>query len=460
VLNCHCREPKSLITGGRRYSFNLAGSLNLFKGCTTTEGRHDFVTGSRVCGPNVFSQCSASGSHSDIGPHHRWAMGTLYDGISSDGQINVQDRDDMGTGHGWAGANQVFWNCKGSSSVCQSPWTSAKNYNFGFKGIKASGARAGRPDGEWIGQNVSGIFPASLYEAQLDHRFYGTTIFSAISQLEQINDSTFRMLFTLPLDPTQIITENFSIGGSAGLASHPFTLAQDSDYSVVFTFSGIGILPTFSTIVVNAENLSSKDGQVNGGLTEALFFEPDKRPVVDGPGLIVDNESAEVWVSTSKPGQVYLAKFGSNPSTKSDLDSLVKINLGRMEEAPEANVTVPLYSKGLSRGYYYYYAVDMDLRISAPGKNLLWVNETGPVSTMDGITETGFLAYQMNNQLVVDPPNENLFSLEVIDIAGKLIARKDRVSGLRLIDLHGEKGIFILRMYSGTKVSTLKIGMY
>ena len=56
--------------------------------------------------------------------------------------------------------------------------------------------------------------------------------------------------------------------------------------------------------------------------------------------------------------------------------------------------------------------------------------------------------------------NPDTFSLEVIDIAGKLITRKDRVSGLRLIDLHGEKGIFILRMYSGTKVSTLKIGMY
>jgi hypothetical protein len=75
VLDCHCREPKSIITGGRRYSFNLVGSLNLFQGCTTTEGRHDFVSSSRVCGPNVFTYCTASDTHSDIGPHHRWAMG-------------------------------------------------------------------------------------------------------------------------------------------------------------------------------------------------------------------------------------------------------------------------------------------------------------------------------------------------------------------------------------------------
>ncbi len=30
------------------------------------------------------------------------------------------------------------------------PWTSAKNYNFGFIGKKESGYRSGRPDGEWI----------------------------------------------------------------------------------------------------------------------------------------------------------------------------------------------------------------------------------------------------------------------------------------------------------------------
>ncbi len=79
VLNCHSKEQKSVITGGRRYPFQTSGSLNLFKNCTTTEARHDYATGARVCGPNVFTGSSASNTHADIGPHHRWAMGTLYD---------------------------------------------------------------------------------------------------------------------------------------------------------------------------------------------------------------------------------------------------------------------------------------------------------------------------------------------------------------------------------------------
>jgi hypothetical protein len=92
VLDCHSLDPKSQITGGRRYSFNNDGQMNFFVNCTATEGRHDYVTGARVRGPNVFYNCSATNTHADIGPHHRWAMGTLYDNITTDGEINVQDR--------------------------------------------------------------------------------------------------------------------------------------------------------------------------------------------------------------------------------------------------------------------------------------------------------------------------------------------------------------------------------
>lgn len=170
VLNCKCLEAKSKITGGRRYSFNCNGQLNLIKNCETTEGRHDFVTGSRVCGPNVFTQCTASNTHSDIGPHHRWAMGTLFDVIETDGTINAQDRGNYGSGHGWAGANQVLWNCMAAKISCQSPWVSAKNYAIGCHGTKSAGRYPDRPDGEWEGFNKQYLEPESLYEAQLVNR--------------------------------------------------------------------------------------------------------------------------------------------------------------------------------------------------------------------------------------------------------------------------------------------------
>ncbi|MGF1925121.1 MAG: hypothetical protein ACQUHE_13155, partial [Bacteroidia bacterium] len=76
VLDCKSLAPKSIITGSRRYSFNNDGQLNLFVNCFASEGRHDFVTGAKVRGPNVFFNCVAKDAKADIGPHHRWSVGT------------------------------------------------------------------------------------------------------------------------------------------------------------------------------------------------------------------------------------------------------------------------------------------------------------------------------------------------------------------------------------------------
>ena len=170
VIDCHSLDLKSQITGGRRYSFNNNGQMNLVMNCSANEGRHDYVTGARVRGPNVFFNCTATNTHSDIGPHHRWAMGTLYDNIVTDGEINVQDRGNWGSGHGWAGVTQVLWNCKVKNATVQNPWVNGNNYAVGVHGKKTEGRLRGRPDGLWEGQNQGGLEPASLFEAQLKAR--------------------------------------------------------------------------------------------------------------------------------------------------------------------------------------------------------------------------------------------------------------------------------------------------
>ena len=170
VTDSKCLDAKSVITGGRRYSFSVNGQMNLVKNCESTEARHDYVTGSKVCGPNVFFNCTTRNAHADIGPHHRWATGTLYDNIDTDGQINVQDRGNMGSGHGWSGANQVVWNCKVKEAAVQNPWSSAKNYCIGLTGNKYPGHFKDRPEAEWEGLNKPGLQPASLYQAQLKNR--------------------------------------------------------------------------------------------------------------------------------------------------------------------------------------------------------------------------------------------------------------------------------------------------
>ena len=157
-------DPVSVITGGRRYPFNIGGQLILVQRCMARDARHAFAVGARVPGPNVFLDCKAERNYATSEPHHRWSVGGLYDNVSA--PMATQDRQWMGSGHGWAGANYVVWNSTGSL-VCQQP-PIAQNFAIGFVGTKSKGAFA-RPDGWWesFGRHVA---PRSLYLQQLEDR--------------------------------------------------------------------------------------------------------------------------------------------------------------------------------------------------------------------------------------------------------------------------------------------------
>jgi len=163
VQDCACLDPVSQITGSRRYSFAInRGQLCLIQRCHAREGRHDFVMSSTVPGPNVFLDCTAEKTHDDAGPHHRWSTGVLYDNlILPDGKINIRNRGNAGSGHGWAGANQVVWNSTAASMIIENPPT-AKNYAIGC---------ITKPQGNGIFESLNQrVAPRSLYLAQLSDR--------------------------------------------------------------------------------------------------------------------------------------------------------------------------------------------------------------------------------------------------------------------------------------------------
>jgi hypothetical protein len=164
VQDCTCLDPISQITGGRRYSFAMNNcQLCLVQRCTGRNGRHDFVMGACVPGPNVFFDCRADHTHADSGPHHRWSVGTLYDNIDlPDGELNIRNRGNLGTGHGWAGANQVCWNCVVKKMIVENPPT-AQNWAIGCKVKDRTG------NGIWVSVDRP-LAPKSLYLAQLKDR--------------------------------------------------------------------------------------------------------------------------------------------------------------------------------------------------------------------------------------------------------------------------------------------------
>ena len=171
IEDCRSIDPVSVLTGGRRYPFNVNGQLILHLRCYSRDARHSYVVGSHVCGPNAFVDCVSERDHATSEPHHRWSVGGLYDCVKAN--MAFQDRQYYGSGHGWAGANYVAWNCEGSL-ICQQPPT-AQNWAIGFVGQRKKGAFEPRTDGYWesLGQHV---VPRSLYMKQLEDRLGGEAV--------------------------------------------------------------------------------------------------------------------------------------------------------------------------------------------------------------------------------------------------------------------------------------------
>lgn len=173
VQDCRSLDPVSIITGSRRYAFVLAGAqLSLVQNCYTHKDRHQFVTQARTLGPNVFVDGWSNTAYSDAGPHHRWGVGAIWDQVTVNGNsLNVQNRGNSGTGHGWAGANEVVWNCAATGGfIVQNP-PGARNWLIGSIGTIRTGTM-------WVGPHDPGtydahganVFPNSLYYAQLQDR--------------------------------------------------------------------------------------------------------------------------------------------------------------------------------------------------------------------------------------------------------------------------------------------------
>ena len=170
VENAVSEAPVSIITGSRRYTFATDGQMVLFQNLRADRGRHDYVSGRMVAGPNVWHSATSTNMQNDIGPHFHWAAGQLYDGISASaeagGQFSVQNRGPLGSGHGWSGSAVTFFNC---ASQCTSSTGSCRD---GFR----VDTPAGGTGSNWcIGCVADARIPENLYRGGYVGNIYGLT---------------------------------------------------------------------------------------------------------------------------------------------------------------------------------------------------------------------------------------------------------------------------------------------
>lgn len=190
VDSCKMLDAKSTIDGSRRYSFNVDGQRNLVQNCTAKSGRHDYVNGSRTCGPNVFYNSTSTLQLNDIGPHHRWSTGILFDNLTGNGSMNVQNRLDSGSGHGWSGGQIMFWNCTAGKMIVQDPPSDQRNWAIGCKSTTITNV------GGWTTESLGtiesqGTFITaipSLFQAQLNERLSNSLSVKEVKVENEINN--------------------------------------------------------------------------------------------------------------------------------------------------------------------------------------------------------------------------------------------------------------------------------
>jgi hypothetical protein len=176
-------DPNFEVVGGNHYAFDFgSGGMNLFQRCYSDKSRHAFTSGSTPVGPNVFLDCLAENGANDSGPHQRWAVGTLFDNTSDD-LIRIQNRTDSGSGHGWAGAQQMIWNGTYDEIVVQAPF-GAMNWSVGAVGTVIQGSFSPSEPNGLIASEAIPVSPRSLYLQQLEDRL-GTAAVEAVTVTPQ-----------------------------------------------------------------------------------------------------------------------------------------------------------------------------------------------------------------------------------------------------------------------------------
>jgi len=173
VIDCQNLNPVSELGGYRRHAFHTAGQQTLFVRCFSEKGRHDFSTGWRTAGPNVFLSCETLGSYDFSGPTESWSTGVLMDNVKVDGgALSLDHREIWDNGVGWAAANSVFWQCSAPIIVNRSP-PGSQNWAIGCWGQFVG-------NGHWRSSNQF-VNPKSLYRQQLQERLGA----KALDTLEQ-----------------------------------------------------------------------------------------------------------------------------------------------------------------------------------------------------------------------------------------------------------------------------------
>lgn len=158
--------------------FSINGTQVLIDRCMATGDSVFYIAvGPGMQGPNVVLNCVFHGN-GHVQPHQRWSTGILIDGCQvPEGGIDLMNRGEMGSGHGWTMGWGVAWNNTAASYLIQMP-PGAANWAIGNRGEQLLDRMKTYNSGPELPMLPQGIIelqgtpvtPVSLYLEQLRDR--------------------------------------------------------------------------------------------------------------------------------------------------------------------------------------------------------------------------------------------------------------------------------------------------
>jgi hypothetical protein len=176
-LECDVTQHVSVTSAAKPTQFAVNGTQILFDRCTGSGNETFYVaTEAREQGPVVVLHCRFQGDGS-IEPHQRWSTGLLIDNCEvRGGNIEMVNRGEMGSGHGWTIGWAIAWNSSANKIAMNMPPGSAI-WSIGNRGAETNPPFPGF-DNRFHARLASAIIespgkpvqPQSLYLEQLRER--------------------------------------------------------------------------------------------------------------------------------------------------------------------------------------------------------------------------------------------------------------------------------------------------
>jgi len=177
VVQVNVLQRVPVTTPAKPFDFSSNGTQILFDRCNA-KGDEVFymATQAREEGPVVLLHSKFSGN-GHVQPHQRWSTGLLVDESEAPGGgIDLMNRGNMGSGHGWAIGWSVLWNNVSADYVVQQP-PGTMNWSIGDRGAHSQKPQPnnGGPKGANLPSGIvespgKPVEPASLYLEQLKER--------------------------------------------------------------------------------------------------------------------------------------------------------------------------------------------------------------------------------------------------------------------------------------------------